>query len=74
MDQTIEVRPGEDFDREAMRQFLIRNIPDFPADEELVVRQFPSGASNLTYLLMCGHWEGVIVARHLGPCPQRRTI
>ena len=35
------------------------------------MRQFPSGASNLTYLLKVGDWEGVLRRPPLGPVPPK---
>ena len=48
--ETIEVRQGEGFDLEALEQYMGGRIEDLP-EGDLEVRQFPSGASNLTYLL-----------------------
>ena len=56
--ETIEVREGEGFDLEALERYMRGRIEDLP-EGELEVRQFPSGASNLTYLLKVADWEGV---------------
>ena len=57
-DQTSAVRPGEELDVAKLEPFL-RN--HFPAERgPLVVRQFPSGHSNLTYLLRLGNRELVL--------------
>jgi aminoglycoside phosphotransferase (APT) family kinase protein len=45
----------------------IENLPE----GELEVRQFPSGASNLTYLVKIGDWEGVLRRPPLGPLPPK---
>ncbi|MEO8972540.1 MAG: phosphotransferase family protein [Ktedonobacteraceae bacterium] len=37
----------------------------------LQVRQFPSGASNLTYLVQIGSWEGVLRRPPFGPVPPK---
>lgn len=67
---TIDIRPGEDFDREAVRRYLLQHIEGMP-DAPLEVRQFPSGASNLTYLLRCGDWEAVMRRPPFGPLPPK---
>jgi aminoglycoside phosphotransferase (APT) family kinase protein len=68
--QTIPVRQGEDFDHEAVRQYLLAHVEGVP-DEPMEVEQFPSGASNLTYLLRCGDWEGVMRRPPFGPLPPK---
>ena len=70
MSETIDVRQGEDFDIEAVEQFLRPHIEEVP-EGELEVSQFPSGASNLTYLLRVGDWEGVLRRPPLGPVPPK---
>ncbi|HEV2149457.1 MAG TPA: phosphotransferase family protein [Longimicrobiaceae bacterium] len=67
---TIPVREGEDFDRERLLAYLREHLPEIPAGP-LEVRQFPTGASNLTYLLRVGEWEGVLRRPPLGPVPPR---
>lgn len=67
---TIAVREGEGFDTArvlALLRAAIAGIPDAP----LTVRQYPSGASNLTYLLRAGEWEAVLRRPPLGPLPPR---
>lgn len=70
MSETIEVREGEGFDRETVERYLRENIDGLP-EGNLEVRQFPSGASNLTYLLRIGEWEGVLRRPPLGPVPPK---
>ena len=70
MSETIEVREGEDFDLQAVERELRGRIEELP-DGTLEVRQFPSGASNLTYLLKIGDWEGVLRRPPLGPIPPK---
>jgi aminoglycoside phosphotransferase (APT) family kinase protein len=53
-DPTTEVRAEDAFDVEAMTSWLRSNAAGVP-DDAPEVRQFPGGASNLTYLL---HWPG----------------
>ena len=68
--ETIGVREGEGFDREKVGQYIRGRIEEVP-DGELEIRQFPSGASNLTYLLKVGEWEGVLRRPPLGPVPPK---
>ncbi len=70
MSETIPIREGEEFDREAVERYLREKIEGLP-EGELEVRQFPSGASNLTYLLKIGDWEGVLRRPPLGPVPPK---
>ena len=68
--ETIEVREDEGFDLEALKRYMRGRIEDLP-EGELEVRQFPSGASNLTYLLKVADWEGVLRRPPLGPVPPK---
>lgn len=70
MSETIKVREGEDFDLAAVERELRGRIEGLP-EGELRVRQFPSGASNLTYLLEIGGWSGVLRRPPLGPVPPK---
>ena len=57
-DQTSAVRPGEELDLAKLEPFLRSH---FPAESgALVVRQFPSGHSNLTYSVYLGEREFVL--------------
>lgn len=69
--ETIEVRKGEEFDQVALKQYLEEHIFDFPQDHPLEVKQFPSGFSNLTYLIRCGTWEAVMRRPPFGPLPPK---
>jgi aminoglycoside phosphotransferase (APT) family kinase protein len=51
-DQPRPVRPGDEFDVAAIEDYLQNVVPAFEGQVE--VRQFSSGASNLTYLLEFG--------------------
>jgi aminoglycoside phosphotransferase (APT) family kinase protein len=64
------VRKGEDFDLAATERYIREHIENLP-EGELEVRQFPSGASNLTYLVKIGNWEGVLRRPPLGPVPPK---
>lgn len=74
--ETIRVREGEGFDVEAVERYLRDNIDGLPAGT-LEVEQFPSGASNLTYLLLIrdedgeSAWEGVLRRPPFGPVPPK---
>ena len=70
MAQTIRVREGEEFDLATVERYLRASIEGMP-EGVLEVRQFPSGASNLTYLLKIGDWEGVLRRPPLGPVPPK---
>jgi aminoglycoside phosphotransferase (APT) family kinase protein len=70
MSETINVREGEAFNLEAVESYLRAHVEDVP-EGELEVSQFPSGASNLTYLLKVGDWEGVLRRPPLGPVPPK---
>ena len=68
--ETIPIREGEDFDRQAFETFLRENISNLP-DEPMRVRQFPTGVSNLTYLIKVGDWEAVMRRPPDGPLPPK---
>lgn len=69
-DDTITVRKGEELDLPKVEAFLRAHIEGL-GPEPLVVRQFPSGASNLTYLVRIGSWEGVLRRPPFGPVPPK---
>lgn len=69
-DDTIEIRAGEQLDWENVEQYLRAHIPEIGAGVR-EVRQFPSGASNLTYLIRIGAWEGVLRRPPFGPVPPK---
>ena len=70
MSETIAVREGEAFDLQAVERYLRAHVEDVPEGEPRI-SQFPSGASNLTYLIEIGDWEGVLRRPPLGPVPPR---
>ena len=70
MAETIMVREDEDFDRGKVEAYMRERIGGLP-EGDLEVRQFPSGASNLTYLVRIGDWEGVLRRPPLGPVPPK---
>ncbi len=65
-EDTIEVRGGEQLDWAKIEQYLRARIPGI-GPGVLEARQFPSGASNLTYLVRIGEWESVLRRPPLGP-------
>ena len=69
-EDTIPVREGEAPEPGRLAGYLRERIPGLPAGE-VEVRQFPAGASNLTYLLRVGGWEGVLRRPPLGPVAAR---
>src|SRR5579859_2741764 len=56
--QAAAVRSGEELDLTRLEPFLRRHFPDETAS--LRVQQFPSGHSNLTYLLSLGERQLVL--------------
>jgi aminoglycoside phosphotransferase (APT) family kinase protein len=67
---TIEVRDGEAFDIARAEEYLRGVIPSLH-EGPMEVRQFPTGASNLTYWIRLGNWEAVLRRPPLGPVPPR---
>lgn len=57
-DKPRKTRNGEELDLPVVERFLKENIPGL--DGSLVVEQFPSGYSNLTYLIKVGEKELVL--------------
>jgi aminoglycoside phosphotransferase (APT) family kinase protein len=57
-DHPAPVRPGEELDLARLEPFLLRHIPG--ATGPISVQQFPSGHSNLTYLVRLGIREFVL--------------
>ena len=70
LEDTIAVRVGENFDLAKVERYLRDHIENI-GEGTLQVSQFPSGASNLTYLLQIGTWEGVLRRPPLGPVPPK---
>ena len=58
IDRSSSVRSGEELPTELLFEYLSARLPDLTTP--LVVEQFPSGFSNLTYLLRSGHRELVL--------------
>ena len=52
VDSATSIRRGEELDLPALEKFLAERLPDYAGTLE--AQQFPSGYSNLTYLLKVG--------------------
>ncbi|MFC4455026.1 phosphotransferase family protein [Deinococcus sonorensis] len=61
---TAPVRPGEELDLERLRAYLNGRLP---GSDNLSLRQFPGGHSNLTYLLQAGGQAYVLRRAPMGP-------
>ncbi|PYZ92184.1 phosphotransferase family protein [Salipaludibacillus keqinensis] len=66
MKDTIPVRRGEELDTYTLEKYLRQHLNELP-DNDLTIEQFSSGASNLTYQLTIGNWQGVLRRPPLGP-------
>ncbi|RSK27363.1 phosphotransferase family protein [Bacillus sp. HMF5848] len=66
---TIPVRSGEELNINSLHQYLKEHLTEYPANinEELSIRQFGAGHSNLTYELSVGSWQAVLRRPPLGP-------
>lgn len=63
LDNAVSTRVGEELDLESLGPYVrshLRHIHGDAVMGDLVVEQFPSGFSNLTYLLRCGELELVL--------------
>lgn len=58
LDQATDIRKGEELDLEKLKSFLAERLDGFSGDLE--VSQFPSGFSNLTYLVKTDQAEYVL--------------
>lgn len=58
LDRPTAIRPGEELDLTKLAPFLLRHFPEYGG--ALFAEQFPSGHSNLTYLLRLGERELVL--------------
>lgn len=67
-DQPAEVRKGEALDTARVESYLHDAIPGL--EGKLTVRQFPSGASNLTYLITVGDREMILRRPPFGTKPK----
>lgn len=67
---TIAMRPGEELDVQRIRNWLIQQDGKH-SYAYLQIYQFPSGASNLTYLLQNDDWFAVLRRPPFGPLPPK---
>ena len=58
IDNPKEVRKGEELDEHLLRSYLKSNLTDF--SDLIQIKQFPSGFSNLTYLICSEKTEYVL--------------
>lgn len=58
LDRAVHVREGKDLERSRLADFLKKEIPHLSGT--LAIHQFPSGFSNLTYLVTVGSTELVL--------------
>src|SRR5216110_2246912 len=69
-EDTIEIREGEQLNWSRIEDYLRAHIPTI-GPGTIAARQFPFGASNLTYLIRIGTWEGVLRRPPFGPIPPK---
>jgi aminoglycoside phosphotransferase (APT) family kinase protein len=60
LDDARAVRQGEELDFDALAAYLRREVAEIDASTPIEIRQFPSGHSNLTYLVRAGQREYVL--------------
>jgi aminoglycoside phosphotransferase (APT) family kinase protein len=58
VDKATDIRNGEELDKDKIMEFLKDTVPGLSG--ESMIRQFPSGFSNLTYLVTVGDEEFVL--------------
>ncbi len=68
VNDTIEVRPGEELLTERLEPYLREHLP--VAQGPFAIRQFGGGHANLTYLVRFGETEYVLRRPPLGPLPK----
>ena len=64
-DKAAAVRKGEELDVNILKNYLSKNLPQF--EGALSIKQFPGGASNLTYALNIGNKRLVLRRPPFGP-------
>ncbi|HEX3595755.1 MAG TPA: phosphotransferase family protein [Polyangiaceae bacterium] len=60
IDRPRDIRQGEELDLGRLTTYLKGHVPELSGISELVVKQFPSGHSNLTYLVQANGREYVL--------------
>jgi len=58
LDQPTQTRAGEELDSIKLQDYLRDKVPGF--DQEISIKQFPGGYSNLTYSIQAGNHEYVL--------------
>lgn len=58
IDTPSEIRKGEELDNQKLTDYLKNILPEF--SDDISIKQFPGGFSNLTYLIMAGSKEYVL--------------
>ena len=58
IDNATDIRKGEELDNQKLTKYLKNILPDF--SDEISIKQFPGGFSNLTYLITEGSKEYVL--------------
>jgi aminoglycoside phosphotransferase (APT) family kinase protein len=58
LDQPTSTRAGEELDKYKLQEYLRNKVAGF--EQEISIQQFPSGYSNLTYLILAGDHEYVL--------------
>ncbi len=58
LDQPTHTRPGEELDQQKLQDYLRDKVQGF--ENEISIRQFPGGYSNLTYFIQAGEYEYVL--------------
>jgi len=58
IDNATEIRKGEELDNKNLTNYLKNILPEF--SDEITIKQFPGGFSNLTYLIIDGDKEYVL--------------
>jgi aminoglycoside phosphotransferase (APT) family kinase protein len=60
IDRSKSIREGEELNLTRLNEYLRKHVPEIAAEPDIVVEQFPSGHSNLTYLVRAGDREYVL--------------
>jgi len=66
MSYIIPIRKGEELNEQRLELYLRNEFNDIP-NGPLSIKQFGTGASNLTYALSVGEWEAVLRRAPVGP-------
>jgi aminoglycoside phosphotransferase (APT) family kinase protein len=58
LDEPTDIRSGQELDRDKIHEFFKASFPE--VEGELTIKQFPSGWSNLTYLITVGERDFIL--------------